>query len=71
MVFFLPDLVKICRVENEEKFVLIFKSLYCMGNTLWKIPNVAVAELRNFVFAILVNCRHGDATGIDDAPFSL
>lgn len=42
-----------------------------MGNTLWKIPDVAVAEFRNFVFTILVNRRQGDAAGVDDAPFSL
>lgn len=71
MVFFIPDLVKIRRVENEEEFVLVLKSLYCMGNTLWKIPNVAVAEFRNFVFAIFVDRRHSDAAGIDDTPFSL
>lgn len=68
---YLPDLVKIRLVKDEQKLVLVLKALHRVRDTLGKIPNVTVVELLALVYTILVNRRDNNAAGIYNAPFGL
>lgn len=71
MEVFLPNLVEISLIKDEEKLVFVGQTLDGMRDALGEIPNVAVVERLALVPAILVDGRDDDASGIDNTPFSL
>jgi hypothetical protein len=66
-----PSFLKVAVIKYEKIFVVVFKTVNGVGNTLGEVPNVAEAELGRLVDTILVNNRDEDFTRIHYAPFSL
>lgn len=63
--------VEVAVVEDEEELVLVAEAGDGVGDALGEVPDVAVAELDGLVDAVFVDGGDEDATGVDEAPFSL
>lgn len=65
---YLPNLVEVRVVKNQEELVLILQPLNGVGNTLGEVPNVAKVERLDLVSAELVHDGNTDGAGVDKAP---
>lgn len=68
---YVPDFVEISLVKDQQELVFILKALYSMGDTLGKVPNIAIVQLFGLVFAILIDRRDEDATFVYERPLGL
>lgn len=70
-VCYVPNLVEVAVVKDEEILVLVREALNGMRRALGEVPDVAVVEFLNLVHAVLVHDGELHLAGVDDTPLRL
>jgi len=70
-VCYVPNLVEVAVVKDEEILVLVREALNGMRRALGEVPDVAVVEFLNLVHAVLIHDGELHLAGVDDTPLRL